>query len=231
MPLVYAAVHRGSTLLAEYAAAAAAAGNVPDVAARCLQHALESQDSRLTITCDGHTFNFLRAHGGEWLFVAAADSGFGRAVPFACLERIAEAWERGGFPTRAQRAAAHSFDRAFKPRIKEYVDHFNANPESVDRMAAVQRKVDETRSVMLENVNKVVVRGEKLQALQERTEELQASAAAFKKQGQQLRQEFWWQGAKVKIAIFASVLIILLVIGVVLGCFGGANRCVPKKIV
>jgi hypothetical protein len=34
---------------------------------------------------------------------------------------------------------------------------------------------------MLENIDKVVVRGEKLQALQERTEELQASAEAFRK--------------------------------------------------
>lgn len=35
---------------------------------------------------------------------------------------------------------------------------------------------------MVENIEKVVVRGEKLQMLQERTEELAASAELFKKQ-------------------------------------------------
>jgi hypothetical protein len=37
------------------------------------------------------------------------------------------------------------------------------------------------QEVMLQNVDKVVARGEKLQVLQERTEDLQASAEAFRK--------------------------------------------------
>jgi hypothetical protein len=67
------------------------------------------------------TFNFLKSSDGEWLFLVVADVGFSRQAAFACLERTAQAWEEGGFQTRARQAAAHTFDRAFKPRIRDYV--------------------------------------------------------------------------------------------------------------
>jgi hypothetical protein len=66
-----------------------------------------------------HTFNFLRHEG--WLFCVVAGEDFGRQVPFAFLDRAAEAWVRDGYPKRAEKGAAHSFDRAFGPRLREYM--------------------------------------------------------------------------------------------------------------
>ncbi|GBF87675.1 R-SNARE VAMP72-family protein [Raphidocelis subcapitata] len=223
--LEYAAVIRkDGTMVAEHKHGG---GNVGEVAAQAAQqHALPSNDTRLTVTADGHTFNFLRQDG--WLFCVVADEAFGRQVPFAFLDRAAQAWAGDGYPKRAEKGAAHSFDRAFGPRLREYMEHLNAHPESVDRLKAVQQKVEGVKLVMLENVDKVLVRGEKLQALADKTEELQNAAHQFRAQGRQLRKTMWWDNVKVKVAIFGSLFLILAVVIIVLACLAGGNRCTPK---
>ncbi|KAI8473373.1 MAG: R-SNARE protein, VAMP72-family [Monoraphidium minutum] len=223
--LIFALVaRRDGTVLAEHQASK---GNVSEVASRCLQHAISSPDARLTITVDRHTFNFYKP-SDDWIYLSVADEAFGRQIPFHYNERIAEAWQRD-FAARAARAAPRSFSRSFGPRLKEQMDYLNAHPETINRVAAVQRKVDDVKTMMLENLDKVVLRGERLQLLVEATEDLEASAAQFQKQGRALRNDMWWQGAKVKAVVFSSLFLIIAVIIVLLACFGGANRCVPKR--
>jgi vesicle-associated membrane protein 72 len=57
--LVYSFVSRGDTVLAEHAAFS---GNFDTVALQCLQN-VKNPESKFTITCDGHTFNFLNDQG------------------------------------------------------------------------------------------------------------------------------------------------------------------------
>lgn len=82
MPLVYAFVARGTTVLAEHAAYA---GNFKSVALECLQKA-RSHERRFSVTTDGHSFNFANENG--LIFLVVADDGHGREVPLGCLDRI-----------------------------------------------------------------------------------------------------------------------------------------------
>jgi len=60
MPLIYSFVARdGSTVLAEYTPYS---GNFNTVAIECLQR-MNNNESKFTIACDGHTFNFLTWNG------------------------------------------------------------------------------------------------------------------------------------------------------------------------
>lgn len=59
MPLIYSFVARDTTVLAEYTPYS---GNFNTVAIECLQR-LNNPESKFTIACDRHTFNFL-VHNG-----------------------------------------------------------------------------------------------------------------------------------------------------------------------
>lgn len=59
MPLIYSFVARGTTILAEYTTYT---GNFTTVATECLQN-VKNPDTKFTITCDRHTFNFLVSKG------------------------------------------------------------------------------------------------------------------------------------------------------------------------
>lgn len=80
-------------------------------------HTCAGQD-RMTITCDKHTFNFLRKEG--FTFLVVADEAYGRQIPFAFLERVSDDF-LASHATRAKAAAPHSLDRTFGPRIKQHM--------------------------------------------------------------------------------------------------------------
>ncbi|XP_072016763.1 vesicle-associated membrane protein 3-like [Amphiura filiformis] len=96
-------------------------------------------------------------------------------------------------------------------------DDFFLNQSPVSRQGdgkiqKVQRQVDEVVDIMKDNVDKVLDRGEKLEDLQEKSDELVYSASMFRVSAKGLRSHFWWQECKMRLILLAVVLIILLVI-------------------
>ncbi|KAJ3315370.1 hypothetical protein HDU76_002222 [Blyttiomyces sp. JEL0837] len=76
----------------------------------------------------------------------------------------------------------------------------------------VQAQVDEVVNIMNDNINKVMQRGEQLETLQNKTEDLQNSSLQFKKGANQVRKEMWWKDMKMKLILGGIVLAILIII-------------------
>ncbi|KAJ3013856.1 UNVERIFIED_CONTAM: hypothetical protein HDU68_000518, partial [Siphonaria sp. JEL0065] len=57
----------------------------------------------------------------------------------------------------------------------------SATPNRVDKAAAIQSEVGEVIGIMQNNIEKAVKRGEKLESLHSKTEELRDGATIFKK--------------------------------------------------
>jgi vesicle-associated membrane protein 72 len=106
MPLVYSFVSRGDVVLCDHAAFS---GNFDTVALQCLQN-VKNPDAKFTITCDGHTFNFLNHEGYTYLVVA--DEAYGREIPLAFLERVREQFH-AKYADKGRTAAVHSLDKVF----------------------------------------------------------------------------------------------------------------------
>ena len=70
-------------------------------------------------------------------------------------------------------------------------------------------------------------RGEKLELLTDKTENLMSEADRFQKTVKQLRRQFWWQNCKMKLVIAAAVVLLAVVIFLMIclskKCFGGGN--------
>lgn len=63
---------------------------------------------------------------------------------------------------------------------------------SSSKAAGVQQEVDEVVGIMQNNITKAMNRGEQLDSLQNRTEELQQSSMQFKRGANQVRKEMWY---------------------------------------
>ncbi|GFR41750.1 hypothetical protein Agub_g2505 [Astrephomene gubernaculifera] len=220
MPLIYAFVARETTVLAEYTPFS---GNFNTVAIECLQK-LVNPESKFTIACDRHTFNFLVHNGYTYLVVA--DEAYGRQIPFAFLERIRDEFEER-YADKSRTSAAHSLDRSFGPRLKNHMEYCMAHPEEISKIAAVQKKVNEVKDVMVENIEKVLERGERIELLVDKTDDLRNQAEQFQRKGRQLRRQMWWQNCRMKLVVLAAVLLLGLVI-FLLVCFSGGN-CLKKN--
>lgn len=146
-----------------------------------------SSSQRVTYTCDRHLFNFLSEPGPSGLtFCAVSPESAGRALPFAFLERVAE-----DFHSRHENASslaslpAHALDRAFSPRLALAADYVAEHPEAASKVASVQRQVDAVRDVMVENIERVLERGERIELLVDKTDGLRDQAARFQASGRE----------------------------------------------
>lgn len=218
MPLIYSFIARDGVILAEYMPFS---GNFNTIALEVLQH-LKNPDKKFTILADRHTFNFIVANGLTYLVVA--DEAYGREIPFAFLARVqAEFQEK--YPLEGQTGTGNSLDRAFGPRLKAHAEYCMKHPEQFSKVAAAQEKVKQVKNVMLQNIEKVMERGEKIEVLVDKTEGLQSTAKEFQKKGKQLRRAMWWQNCRMKLCVLAVVIILAVVIFAVV-CFYGGNNCV-----
>ncbi|KND00639.1 uncharacterized protein SPPG_03765 [Spizellomyces punctatus DAOM BR117] len=82
------------------------------------------------------------------------------------------------------------------------------------KTAQVQDQVNEVVGIMQDNINKVMQRGEQLDTLQDKTEDLQNSSLQFKRGANRVRKQMWWKDMKMKLilgGVIAAVLIIIIV--------------------
>jgi len=89
----------------------------------------------------------------------------------------------------------------------------NAAPQQGNqRTAALQAQIDDTVGVMRENINKVSQRGERLDSLQDKTDNLAVSAQGFRRGANRVRKQMWWKDMKMRMCLIIGIIILLLII-------------------
>jgi len=80
-----------------------------------------------------------------------------------------------------------------------------------NRTAALQAEIDSTVGIMRDNINKVSERGERLDSLQDKTDNLQRSAQGFRRGANRVRKAMWWKDMKMRMCIIGAVIAIILI--------------------
>eukprot|EP00890_Picochlorum_soloecismus_P001994 jgi/Picsp_1/2796/NSC_01022-R1_r-snare vamp72-family len=216
MPLIYSFVARGTTVLADYTAYT---GNFSVIAIQALEKGSQGNNAKFTYSCDGHTFNYLSSQG--YTFLAVADEAYGRTIPFAFVEKVRDEWF-AKWADKGASASAHSLDKSFGARLRYWMEYCETHPDDISKAAAVQKKVDEVKGIMVENIERVLERGEKIELLVDKTDNLRFQADKFHKTGRNLRNKMWWQNFKVQLIVLLVVILIAVIIFASV-CFSGGN--------
>ncbi|KAH7281539.1 hypothetical protein KP509_36G052600 [Ceratopteris richardii] len=144
--------------------------------------------------------------------MVVADEAIGRQMPFAFLERVKDDFKRRFGGGKADTAVAHSLDREFGPKLKDHMQYCVDHPDEMNKIAKVKAQVSEVKGIMMENIEKVLDRGEKIELLVDKTENLRFQADNFQKQGKQLRRKMCLQNMKVKLVVLGIVILLILII-------------------
>ncbi|KAL0785568.1 hypothetical protein Bca101_001814 [Brassica carinata] len=152
--------------------------------------------------------------------VVAVDSA-GRQIPMAFLERVKEDFNKRYGGGKAATAQANSLNKEFGSKLKEHMQYCMDHPDEISKLAKVKAQVSEVKGVMMENIEKVLDRGEKIELLVDKTENLRSQAQDFRTQGTQMRRKMWFQNMKIKLIVLAIVIALILII--VLSVCGGFN--------
>ncbi|TIC20345.1 Translin [Wallemia mellicola] len=88
----------------------------------------------------------------------------------------------------------------------------NNNPAGNPKTAAIQAQIDDTVGIMRENITKVSERGERLDHLQDKTDDLAVSAQGFRRGAHRVRKAMWWKDTRMKIILALVVIVIIIII-------------------
>lgn len=204
--LIYSFVARGTTILAEYTEFK---GNFTSVASQCLQK-LPASSNKFTYNCDGHTFNYHVENGFTYCVVAVESTG--RQLPIAFLERVKEDFNKRNGGGKAGTAGPNSLNKEFGHKLKEHMQYCVDHPDEVNQLAKVQAQVSEVKGVMIENIEKVLDRGEKIELLVDKTEDLRSQAQDFRAQGTKLKKKMWLENMKIKLIVLGILIALALLI-------------------
>ncbi|MBA0767052.1 hypothetical protein Gotri_016017, partial [Gossypium trilobum] len=119
-------------------------------------------------------------------YCVVATESAGRQIPIAFLERVKEDFSKRYGGGKAANAKAMSLNREFGSKLKAHMKYCAEHPEEISRLAKVKAQVSEVKGVMMENIEKVIAvalseslikvldRGEKIEVLVDKTENLRS---------------------------------------------------------
>eukprot|EP00300_Choanocystis_sp_HF-7_P015331 c19015_g1_i2.p1 GENE.c19015_g1_i2~~c19015_g1_i2.p1 ORF type:complete len:108 (+),score=32.61 c19015_g1_i2:428-751(+) len=87
--------------------------------------------------------------------------------------------------------------------MRQLASQHDGTPDALDR---VRGEIDQVKSVMATNIEKVLSRGEKIDQLVDKTETLNDRAFHFKKESVKLRNAMWWKKCKANTAVALAIL-------------------------
>lgn len=75
-----------------------------------------------------------------------------------------------------------------------------------------KQQIDDTVGIMRDNINKVAERGERLDSIENKTDNLAISAQGFRRGANRVRKDMWWKDMKMRLCIILGIIIVLIVI-------------------
>ncbi|AEC08786.1 vesicle-associated membrane protein 723 [Arabidopsis thaliana] len=209
--LFYSFIARGTVILVEFTDFK---GNFTSVAAQYLEN-LPSSNNKFTYNCDGHTFNDLVENGFTYCVVAVDSAG--REIPMAFLERVKEDFYKRYGGEKAATDQANSLNKEFGSNLKEHMQYCMDHPDEISNLAKAKAQVSEVKSLMMENIEKVLARG----VICEMLGSSESQPQAFYIKRTQMKRKKWFQNMKIKLIVLAIIIALILII--ILSVCGGFN--------
>ncbi|KAL5697883.1 hypothetical protein ACHQM5_028987 [Ranunculus cassubicifolius] len=206
MAILYALVARGSVVLAEYSTTST---NASAIARQILEKIPGgNDDSNVSYSQDRFIFHVKRTDGLTVLCMA--DESAGRRIPFAFLEEIHGRFVKT-YRAAVFSAAAYAMNDEFSRILSQQMEYFTNDPNA-DRINRLKGEMSQVRNVMIENIDKVLERGDRLELLVDKTENMQNNTFRFRKQARRFKNTVWWRNVKLTIAAIVLLLIIIYVV-------------------
>jgi vesicle-associated membrane protein 7 len=140
-------------------------------------------------------------------------------IPYAFLTDMKERFVGRFGNEMPQTAIAFSMNDEFSRVIQERMEFYNSDGAdlTVDNIGHVKSQIEEVKGVMVQNIEKVLERGEKIELLVDKTDRLNQQAFKFEASSRNLRRSMWWK--RMRCRVFMATLAVLVIY------FASATAC------
>ena len=151
-------------------------------------------------------------------------------IPFAFLIDMKQEFLSKYGADIPQRAIAFAMNEEFSPIIRQKMDFYNSEDadRSIDNIGAVKSQIEDVKNVMVQNIEKVLERGEKIELLVDKTDRLNQQAFRFESSSRNLRRAMYWRKIKCY-AIMGLIAVLVIYVASVSLCGFDYHHCKAKK--
>lgn len=104
------------------------------------------------------------------------------------------------------------------------MERVNDEQSSGNTMTQIRTGIADVKEQMVDNIDRVIMRGEKIELLVDKSEELETRAIRFERSGRRLRRGMLCKNAKWGVILF--VVLALIVLGIIMGfCGADFHKC------
>lgn len=168
------------------------------------------------------TFTYHYMTKQDIVYLCLADSAFSKRMSFLFLEDISNKFmER--YSRTYKTLIAFGANAEFSHVISDRMNYYNTDP-SADKVEALKASIDEVKNIMVDNIDKVLARGEKVELLVKKTEVMSQSAISMHQRAKQVRRKMWCRNVKMYAMLAAAVVVGLIVLAMVF-CSPDFSRC------
>ncbi|KAF1335496.1 Vesicle-associated membrane protein, partial [Globisporangium splendens] len=100
-------------------------------------------------------------------------------------------------------------NRDFAPTLKKQMETYSS-AKGAEKLQALKKDLDSVKDNVQQNISKVLERGDKIELLVDKSEQLSSQSAAFAQTSKNLRRHLWLQNVKMMIAIGAIIVLLLV---------------------
>jgi vesicle-associated membrane protein 7 len=221
MPILYTVIARGSTILTKYASCV---GNFSEVTEQILNK-ISAENSKLTYSHNNFLFHYIKENGIVYLCIT--DDDFERARAFAFLADIKNRFEQTYGLTRIRDALPYAMNSDFANLLASEMKRYSESRD-LDKVSKVQGQLDELKDIMVKNIDNIASRGERLELLVNKAENLNTTSVLFRKSSRNVARAMYWRNIKFGLIVGgASLLFIYIIIS--MSCGGLAwSSCLPS---
>jgi len=189
MPILASLIARGTVVLAEYNPHVAAFSTI---ARKLIEQIPPNIESKKSYSYESYNFHYLVERGIT--YICMTDQEMGYRIPYAFLLDLSNRF-RAQYGEKIMTASANAMNDSFSRVMHERQDFFS-NDRNADKITKVKGEIEDAKNVMVQNIEKVLARGEKIEVLVDKTEDLNQQSQSFKKKSTQLKRKMWWKNAK-----------------------------------
>ncbi|RNF08501.1 vesicule-associated membrane protein [Trypanosoma rangeli] len=185
---------------------------------------LQSEDAAATAatTAEGPTqLSYHIMTDSELAFAILADKAVARRQGHAALDEAAKTF-RKMFVESVSKLNTKMVDVFVKP-YRDLLLRMSGSEEPEDKVRKVKIAVAEVKDLALDNVERVIQRGQRIDDIVQSTEDLQFQAQGFQRSSRDLRQQLWWNSMKGKL-IIGGVAVFFIVIVMFVFFTGNGNN-------
>ncbi|XP_054723038.1 vesicle-associated membrane protein 7-like, partial [Uloborus diversus] len=158
----------------------------------------------------------------EIVYLCITDDEFDRSIAFCFLNDIKRRFQNC-YGSRALTALPYAMNSEFSRVLASQMKHYSDNPD-VNKIARAQGALDELKEVMVQNIDSVTNRGEKLELLVDKTNNLNSASVSFRKTSKNLARSMCLKNVKITvITIFVLLIVLYIIISASCGGLGWSN--------